>query len=323
MRAVWKHVLAGVGLFTCAGAAAASAQQGDQWPIVGRWDLTVASGDTSFPSWLEVQRSGNHALVGRFVGRVGSARPIANIALNGNSFRFAIPPQWESGNDDLRVEGTIAGEQLSGTLTEPDGARRTWTATRAPALRRVVAPVWGTPIALFDGRNMSAWKPFAGESQWSVVNGVLTNAKGGANLATRQTFADFKLHLEFRYPKNGNSGVYLRGRYEAQIEDSDGLEPSSNHLGGIYGFLPPNVDAARKPGVWQTYDITLVGRLVSVVLNGRPVITEQEIPGITGGALDSNEGMPGPIFLQGDHGPVEYRNIFIRPARSPAGKSVP
>jgi hypothetical protein len=73
--------------------------------------------------------------------------------------------------------------------------------------------------------------------------------------------------------------------------------------------------AAKSPGEWQTFDITLVGRLVTVAANGVTIICNQVIPGITGGALDSNEGEPGPIMLQGDHGPIEYRNIRITPAK--------
>ena len=123
------------------------------------------------------------------------------------------------------------------------------------------------------------------------------------------------LHAEFRLPKGSNSGIYLRGRYEAQIEDSDAAEPPLNHIGGIYGFLAPTWDARRQPGEWQTFDITLVGRIVTVEFNGRRVICEREIPGITGGAIDSDEGSPGPIMLQGDHGAIEYRDITVRPAR--------
>jgi hypothetical protein len=144
---------------------------------------------------------------------------------------------------------------------------------------------------------------------------VLTNSKAGGNLRTRQTFTDFKLHVEFRYPRAGNSGVYLRGRYEVQIEDSHGREPATDHLGAIYGFLAPNQDAAKKAGEWQTFDVTLEGRLVTVVLNGTTVIARREIPGITGGALDSDEGAPGPVVLQGDHGPVEFRRIVLTPAK--------
>ena len=133
-------------------------------------------------------------------------------------------------------------------------------------------------------------------------------------MVTDRKFTDFKLHAEFRYPKGSNSGVYLRGRYEVQIVDDYGEAADSHGSGGIYGFLTPSVNAAKKPGEWQTLDVTLVGRVVTVVLNGERVIDRQTIPGITGGALDSNEGEPGPIFLQGDHGPVDFRNLSLTPA---------
>jgi len=152
-------------------------------------------------------------------------------------------------------------------------------------------------------------------SAWQVVNGVLTNTKAGANLATDGKYGDFKLHIEFRYPARGNSGIYLRGRHELQIEDPVLGVVASEGLGAIYGFIPPNESAGKSAGEWQTYDVTLVGRQVTVALNGREVISRRNIPGITGGALDSDEGTPGVIFLQGDHGPMEYRNIVITPAR--------
>jgi hypothetical protein len=110
--------------------------------------------------------------------------------------------------------------------------------------------------------------------------------------------------------------VYLRGRYEVQVEDNKGLEPSSTYFGGIYGFLTPNEMVAKSPGEWQSYDITLIGRRVTVVANGKTIINDQIIPGITGGAIDSKEGNPGPIYLQGDHGPIEYRNMKLTPVVS-------
>ena len=148
-----------------------------------------------------------------------------------------------------------------------------------------------------------------------MKNGVLRSPHSGANIVTDRTVGDFKLHVEFRYPAESNSGVYLRGRYEVQIQDDFGHEPASDRFSGIYGFIEASEIAARRPGEWQTYDITLVGRRVTVVANGRRVICERDIPGITGGALDSDEGAPGPILLQGDHGPVEFRNIILTPAR--------
>jgi hypothetical protein len=100
-----------------------------------------------------------------------------------------------------------------------------------------------------------------------------------------------------------------------QIEDSKGMEPLKDYLGAIYGFLPPSEMVAKDPGEWQSYDITLVGRMVTVVANGKTIICNQEIPGITGGAMDSNEGNPGPFLLQGDHGPIDFRNIVVTPAK--------
>jgi hypothetical protein len=123
-----------------------------------------------------------------------------------------------------------------------------------------------------------------------------------------------RVQAEFRYPRGSNSGLYLRGRYEAQIEDNFGADPDSHRIGGIYGFLAPRVNTARRAGEWQTFDITLVGRRITTVFNGETVIDRQEIPGITGGALDSREGEPGPIMLQGDHGVVEFRKLTLTPA---------
>jgi 3-keto-disaccharide hydrolase len=284
--------------------------------VVGRWDLRVQGANGVYPSWLEVSTSGYRVLVGRFVGRVGSARPISRVEYAGGKIHFAIPPQWDRDSADLRFDGTLEGERLVGTITTPAGERDAFTGTRAPSLRRASAPVWGAPIALFNGKDLTGWKTEGGASHWGVVNGVLTSSASGANLVTTSTFQDFKLHVEFRYPKGGNSGVYLRGRYEAQIEDSPERDsPWPVDIGGIYGFLPANEYAAKGPGQWQTYDITLVGRRVTVVLNGRTIIADQIIPGITGGALDSDEGTPGPILLQGDHLPIEFRNLRLTPAK--------
>jgi 3-keto-disaccharide hydrolase len=291
------------------------AQSDGSAAVIGRWDLTVTDARGRYPSWLEVTLSGNSTLVGRFVGRVGSARPISRIDASGGAIRFAIPPQWDRDTADLRFDGHLAADHLEGTITNPDGSATTFTGTRAPPLIRTT-PQWGEPIALFDGRTLAGWKTEPGSGQWSVANGVLTNGKSGVNLVSERTFTDFKLHVEFRYAKGGNSGVYLRGRYEVQIEDSPRRAiPLPVDIGAIYGFLPPNENAALGPGAWQAYDITLVGRRVTVLLNGRTIIADQLIPGPTGGAIDSDEAAPGPILLQGDHTVIEYRAVRITPAR--------
>jgi hypothetical protein len=283
-------------------------------PIVGRWDLTVK--DLGFPacSWLEVQPSGDRTLVGRFVGWGGSARPVSRVELADQVVRFAIPPQWEQGDGDLRVEGSVSGDEVSGTILDPAGRRLAWTGKRAPTLRRTTTPQWASPITLFDGTDLSRWQ-VPENNQWHVAGGILNNATGGGNLVTRDTFGDFKLHIEFQYPKDGNSGVYLRGRYEVQIEDSPPGRVRDESLGAVYGFLAPGEDAARGPDQWQTYDITLLGRRLTVALNGTTIINGQDIPGITGGAVTCDEAAPGPLMLQGDHGPIQYRNIVLIPAK--------
>jgi len=311
LRANCRHgMLAFLFLFLAAGVNA----QDDTSAIEGRWDLTITMADKQLPSWLEVQHSGVRTLVGRLVFASGSARPISKINFKDGKFNFTLPPQWEKETKDLEFEGAITPTGLSGTLIFVDGKKYTWTGVRAPTLRRTGEPVYGEPINLLNNSDLKGWHAM-GENQWTVENGILRSAKSGANLVTDLSFTDFKLHLEFRYQKGSNSGVYLRGRYEVQIDDAKGLEPMSGHLGGIYGFLPPNENVARDPGEWQTYDITLRGRMVTVVANNKTVICNQEIPGITGGAIDSKEGEPGPLLLQGDHGPIEYRNIIITPIK--------
>jgi Domain of Unknown Function (DUF1080) len=283
--------------------------------LIGRWDITVTTPTGTAPSWLEIDSSGREALVGRITGIVGSARPITEIITAGDSLRFAVPRQWENGNGELRVVGRLQGNRLVGRMTFPDNSTLNWQGVRAPPLVRAHAPAWGAPITLLDQNDLNGWLAMGSPNQWVVRNGVLTSPKSGVNLRTSRTFGDFKLHVEFRYPKESNSGVYLRGRHEVQIEDDYGQEPDSHRFSGVYGFISPSEIAAKPAGQWQTYDITLIGRMVTVVANGKMVICNQEIPGITGGAIDSNEGEPGPIYLQGDHGPVEYRNIIVTPAR--------
>jgi len=283
--------------------------------LIGRWDITITTPTGTAPSWIEIDSSGRDALVGRIVGIVGSARPISEIITEGDSLRFAVPHQWENGNGDLRVVGRLQGGRLVGRMTFPDNTTLNWQGVRAPSLVRARPAVWGAPIRLLDQTDLNGWQPMGSSNQWVVRNGVLSSPRSGVNLRTARTFGDFKLHVEFRYPAGSNSGVYLRGRHEVQIEDDYGREPDSHRFSGVYGFITPSEIAAHPAGQWQTYDITLVGRMVTVVANGKQVISNQEIPGITGGAIDSNEGTPGPIYLQGDHGPVEYRNIVITPAR--------
>ena len=281
--------------------------------LEGRWDLTIMVKGKETPSWLEVRHSGLHTLIGEFVGSGGSARPISKINFTDDKMSFTIPPQWETGND-MMMAGTLKDDALNGTVLMPDGKSYEWKGVRAPSLHSTKEPVWGQPVNLFNGKDLTGWHT-NGANQWIVENGVLKSPRSGSNLVSDQKFNDFKLHVEFKYPEGSNSGVYLRGRYEVQVSDNKGMEPLKDYFGAIYGFIAPTDMMAKAPGEWQMYDITLVGRNVTVVANGKTIICNATIPGITGGALDSNEGEPGPIYFQGDHGAIEYRNIVLTPTK--------
>lgn len=284
--------------------------------VIGRWDITMQKDGKAIPSWLEVQKSGTHTLIGRFTYAFGSARPISEVKPSGGKFSFSIPPQWEQGDRNMDFEFEVSSNELKGTMVYTDGKSYSFTGVRAPSLIRSKAPVWGKPIRLFNGKDTKGFHT-DGKNQWIVENGILRSLKSGANLISDQKFNDFKLHIEFRYKQGSNSGVYLRGRYEIQVIDTKSGEPEpiNNQFSSVYGFLPPNKMMAKNPGEWQSYDITLVGRMITLSANGVEVITRQIIPGLTGGAMDSKEGEPGPLFIQGDHGPIDYRNIIITPAK--------
>lgn len=295
--------------------------------LIGSWDLTISMEEDQlknlglfrhglmaadgFPGWLKVKLSGFSTLVGYYVGYEGSARPIAEVKYNAEKkkYHFTIPPQWMD-IDDIYFEFSLKDNQLSG-YKMLNGNKLKFTGVRAPSLKRKEPPVWGNPINLLAD-NMDRWI-IPANNKFQMIDGVMVNTEKGGNLITNQKFDDFKLSIEFRYPEGSNSGIYLRGRYEIQIEDSKGRADEVS-IGGVYGFIAPTVNAAKKPGEWQTYEITLVGRHVTVVHNGIEVIANRPIPGITGGSLNSNEGEPGPIMVQGDHGPVEFRKFVITPS---------
>src|SRR5690606_22810372 len=157
--------------------------------LIGRWDITVEENGKPAPSWLEVKLSGTHTLVGSFVGTSGSARPVAKINLDKGKFSFAIPPQWETGNQDFVIEGELTASGIQGTIVTSEGKKYNWKGVRAPYLTRTKAPVWGKPVELFNGKDLTGWKAL-GNNQWEVKSGVLTSAKSGANLVSDQKFTD-------------------------------------------------------------------------------------------------------------------------------------
>jgi hypothetical protein len=285
--------------------------------FLGRWDLTLKTPLREYPSWLEITQEGGQ-LKARMVSRWGHARSLTKIELANGRLTFVSPKGEEDRKDDMVFEGMLSGKTLVGTTTGPDGTPWQWTAEKAPSLRRTGAPKWGEPIQLFDGKDLNGWRmsdPNA-MSTWKVEKETLVSPGRGPDLISDAKFEDFKLHVEFNCAPGSNSGVYLRGRYELQIEDDPQPEGPTMRTGGVYGFLAPSPEQPRRPGEWQTYDVTLVGRVVTVVQNGQTIIDKQKIPGITGGALDSHEAQAGPIYLQGSEaGLVAFRNITITPAR--------
>ncbi|HEX6211065.1 MAG TPA: DUF1080 domain-containing protein [Methylomirabilota bacterium] len=287
-------------------------------PMLGRWNLEVQGPDGPYPSWLEVRLRKETELMGRFVGQFGSVRYATEVTYDNGRLVVVVPVQYEQNKSDLRFEGTLTGDRLEGTTQAADGSPLKWSGVRAPALRRDTPSTWGEPIALFNGRDLSGWKPRSSERAgcWSVTDGLLVATPPCVDLVTERTFEDFKLHVEFMYPEGSNSGLYLRGRYEVQIQDDAGMALDPLRMGGVYGFLMPSTDAARQAGQWQTFDVTLVGRRVTLALNEQVIVDREEIPGITGGALDSQEGTPGPLMLQGDHGKISFRQVTLTPASS-------
>ncbi len=202
-----------------------------------------------------------------------------------------------------------------------------FTGKRNPApgkAPKLSALKFGEPVTLFNGKDLSGWKLMEEEktSGWKVVDGTLVNdpvQKEGephiryGNLRTEAEFEDFNLKLEVNVPAHSNSGIYLRGIYEVQVVDSYGKDLDSHNMGGLYSRITPSVAAEKPAGEWQTFDITLCDRHLTVLLNGTKVIDNAPVYGCTGGAMTPNEFVPGPIYLQGDHGKVSYRNIVLTP----------
>lgn len=281
-------------------------------PFSGRWDLTVVTPHDTYPSWMEFTGSGSQPEI-RIVGRVSSVHPATEVKVKGSHLAFTTS-EWFGKPIDVTWEMTVAGGKINGTQKRADGVEGKITGVPAPALNREPPVSWNSPEALFDGKDLNGWVPDnPADNHYKAENGQLVNEAAGANIRTTRKFQDFKLHIDYNCPSDGNSGVYLRGRYEVQVEYEPPDKNDKFHkMGSIYGFLAPAADIQPRPGQWESYDVTLIGRHVTVVRDGVTIIDNQEIPGITGGALDSHEAEPGPLYIQGDHtGGMKYQNITI------------
>ena len=275
-------------------------------PFAGRWDITVTAGTTVYPDWMEVVQK-DSVLDVRIQPRGGSVRQAKEVRMEGSHLVVTLNPgsSW-----DL----TVDGDKLTGVQKRGDKVTAQLAGMRAPALNRKPPKAWTKAEPLFNGKDLTGWEPDnPATNHWVARDGVLLNETKGANLRSVPKFDDFKLHIEFNCPDDGNSGIYLRGRYEVQVEYvAEGREDKYHMMGSIYGMVAPHADVPRRPGTWESFDITLIGRRVTIVRDGVKTIDSQEIAGITGGAIDANEGEPGPFYFQGDHtGGMMYRNITI------------
>jgi hypothetical protein len=327
--------LALAGLLAGGGAAAAAPNEA----FLGRWALTTPNGAAG---WLEIKKEKGY-YDGAILWEGGSVLPVASVVINDDTLIVTrtsnverkdaagkvVRTQQFTETITARLEGGAL--KLTRTLPRSDGTGLTvadFSGQRIPALppRPDLTKVkFGDPVALFNGRDLAGWKlkePTV-QSAWSVADGVLTNrppahapgspAPRTANLRTEREFGDFNLKVEVSVPAGSNSGVYLRGIYEVQVLDSRGKPLDSHNMGALYSRLTPSVAAEKPAGEWQTLDMTLVDRHLTVVLNGTTIIDNQPVLGCTGGAMWSDESKPGPIYLQGDHGAVSYRNLVLRP----------
>lgn len=271
------------------------------WKAAARGRRAANAGRTA-PE-IKLQQKGKE-VSGELGGR--RAQPVTDAVLNGNKLTF------KAGQAEYKV--TVKGDVMEGEVTR-SGGKNAGTPRPFKAERQ---REWGEPVELIQGETMDNWEVIgeAKNSKWKMVDGVLTNEDRGANIKTKKKFRDFKLLVEFRVPEKSNSGVYLRGRHEIQVEDSFGREPQPGMCGALYGRITPTINASKKAGDWQTFDVTLIDNFVTIVFNGTTIIDNGEIDGITGGALDNDEGAPGPFYLQGDHGAVEYRKMTVRPLKN-------
>ena len=297
-------------LLLAAAAMPAVAMKADSF--TGRWDLVVtpkAANAKVYPDWMEVGTKDGAPAV-RIQPRSGSAFYAKEFKVDGTHLNVL----WANGTTTWDLD--IQDDKVSGTEKRNDTVFADLTGVRAPLLKHNPPKAWTAAEPIFNGKDLTGWEPTdpAAANHYVVKDGELVNESKGANLKTTRKFDDFKLHIEFNCPDDGNSGIYLRGRYEVQVEyEKVDANDKFHSIGAVYSMLAPAVELPRKPGKWESFDITLVGRWLTVVRNGVKTIDNQEIAGITGGALDSNEGEPGPFYIQGDHtGGMKYRNITIQ-----------
>lgn len=291
----------------------------------GRWNLIVPAEARGRSWWLEVSGAGTKQLAGRFVGAPGGqmdAIPEIRIEKGELQWFFEKPYRLDPNEKPIKTRraaysARLVGGKLVGKLLVEGKVLSTFNGSPAPAIRDKEDGRWklGTPEELFNGTDLSNWEvTFPNRSlEWTSTGGIVKNASGASDIRTKEKYWNFELHAEYKFEKGSNSGIGLRGRYEVQIQDTFGQPADGHAQGAIYSRIFPAVEASNPPGEWQTLDIRLVGRLVTVKLNGKLLIDKKEIEGPTAICFDPNEADPGPIAVQGDHGIVEFRKLTLTP----------
>ena len=312
MRFVFVAALA----FCCFGATI------DDQDFNGRWDITVGGPSSQRGWWLEVSGAGTDNLKGRFLAApVGLVDDIPKLSISEGELRFALEGRFrkEHGLEKGLYWARLEDGKLKGTF-EIEGDPSTyleWTGVRAPTLGEKDDASWkrGDPVVLFDGHDLAGWQAVSPGhlAGWVVKDGALTALPGASDLVSEKKFTNFVVDIEYRIEPHTNSGIGLRGRYEVQIADDVDRPSSIRGTGAILGRIAPTLNAEKPAGEWQMLAIRLVGREVTVILNGIRVINRQSIDGPTTIALDTNEAEPGPILLQGNRGTVEFRRIVVYP----------
>jgi hypothetical protein len=298
-------------------------------PFIGSWNLTGTGPDSANVYWLEVKEE-NGQLTGSFLNRVGNPSALGIVKVENGELIFQAGrpdqlsgPEYRARLEDGKLVGRHSmrsGGRGRGGAEAPAPTERVvnWIGVRRPEFPATDANAeqkYGTPVALFDGTSMDAFVPQFADRQlfWAVVDGLLANVPPANNLVSKEKFTDFKLEMEYRLASQGNSGVYLRGRYELQLLDDRGQPPGILGHMSIYGRKAAAVNASLAPYRWQQMTAVLVGNRVTVTLNGQKVQDNSVIEGITGGALDNNELAPGPLMIQGDHSHAAFRKIVVTP----------
>jgi hypothetical protein len=292
----------------------------------GRWDIHADTKPRPRAWWVELNGVGTPQASGKFVSAYGGDMNIIDtIAVANGELRFTINPRNRGGAQKKGAAGPsvylakLVGGKLEGTFAVEgrDTPPIPWTGFRAPVIKDRDDATWkeGKPIQLFNGKDLSGWKALAPDTamKWSVVDGVLRNAPPTTDIISEQSFWNFKLHVDFRIVEHSNSGIGLRGRYEIQILEDYGQPAGTHGAAALYSRVAPSVNASKPAGEWQSYDIRLVGRQLTVVHNGIKVLDKVEVDGLTAIANNADESEPGPFIVQGDHSYVEIKSFVVTP----------